>query len=80
MSERTMASARVLILSVFVLGIAVAYEAYSNFAPTVGSVVMPSIAKEYEGHCAITHTTVLVRIFGDALCPVLIPGPAPAAP
>lgn len=73
MSERTMAPTRALILSLFVSGIAVAYEAYPNSNSTIGSFVLPSVAIEYEAHCPTTHATVLVQIFGDALCPVPIP-------
>jgi hypothetical protein len=91
MSDRTMSSAKTLIVSVFLLGLALAYEACSNSRPEAGLVINASIANGYDVpsgdrdalrqmSCPLPHRTVLVRLFGESLCPVQIPKPIATRP
>jgi hypothetical protein len=86
MSKSALLSAGTLVSTLFLSGIAVAQQDYSRSGPAAGSDVKPSTAiqKEYEGRsadgdplrqasCPVTHTTILVRIFGDTFCTVKIP-------
>jgi hypothetical protein len=80
MRKKTMSAAVVQVSALFLLGIAVAYAARSNFGPAMGPFITLRSLNENAGRCPITHTTVLVQIFGDALCPVAIREPTPIAP
>jgi hypothetical protein len=84
MSKSTIFVVIALISSLFLSGIVVTRATCSSSGPEVGSDANPSTTKkEHEGpfvdddqlkqaSCPITHTTVLVLIYGDAFCPVQI--------
>lgn len=57
-----------------------AKDAYANSNPAAEAEAAQSRAKDREDHsfredaskiaCPVAHTTLLVRLFGDALCPI----------
>ncbi len=84
MHDTARAPAKALISILVLLGAVVAHEAFSTSGRSARSAAGPSMlnetAKERQGRCPATHRTVLVRVFGDALCPVSVQKPGPFAP
>lgn len=84
MRKITLFPSSLLLLNFFLLGAALVYEAWPSSVPIAASVAALGPAEEYNDRsrdgdlsqqalCPATHTTVLVRLFGDGLCPVQVP-------
>lgn len=69
MTDRSMAPSRALISCIFLFAIAIAHESCSSGSRRAEA-AWPNSAREIKGDCPLTHRTLLVQIFGDALCPV----------